>query len=127
MPTSKELAIPLANYPSGTHVVSARNVPDWATHLSFEFERCTSGTPTLWPNASTTLDIGFELFVDGVWVNAGAFTDVGGISMDPDDEAERTISFGRVSLRAGSNRQFRATVNIGGGPLRTRGSVEYTG
>lgn len=127
MPTQREVAVPLANYPSGTRQVTARNVPDWATHIAFEFERCTSADPTLWPNASTTLSIALETFVDGVWLSSGGFGGEGGIMLDPDGEFEVDRSFGRFSLHAGTNRQVRATIVISNGPLRTRGHIEMVG
>jgi hypothetical protein len=125
MPTQREVAIPLANYPSGTRSVTARNVPDWATHFAFEILRRTSSTPSIWPNASTLLQLDFDLFVDGEWRYAGGYTDSGGIA--DDDGTERAALIGKFSLAPGTNRQLRATIIITNGPLRTEGSLEFVG
>jgi hypothetical protein len=127
MPTQREIAVPLANYPSGSRTVTARNVPDWATHFAFEFNRCSSLDASLWPNASTTLLIHFEVRVGVDWLDAGGFASAGGIVFDPDGEAEALKSIGRINLPPGANRQLRADVTIANGPLRTAGHLEFTG
>jgi hypothetical protein len=125
VPTQREVAVPLANYPSGSRTVAARNVPDWATHFQFEFARCTSADPTIWPNVATTLRIDFEVFVDGQWFYGGGYTAVGGVITD--DDGELPLSFARFTLRPGVDRQIRGNVTITNGPLRTEGSIELVG
>ena len=124
MAVLREVSLPLANYPSGLRQISPINVPDSARELYFEFARCTSADPTIWPNAATTLKMDFEGSTDGVeWIPAGAFyVPVGGIHPTPNGELAR--SWFVVSLPPLLGRQLRATVVIVNGPLRTQGTIE---
>lgn len=120
----KELALPLASYPAGAHQIPARNVPDGATVLYFEFARCTTAAPTIWPNVGTTLAIMCEGSTDGItWTEAGRFTAVGGIHVSYGRES--LVSAGLWPMPPFANRRVRATVTISGGPLRTKGMVEF--
>lgn len=120
----RDISFPLANYPTGVHNLPQRSVPDSATELYFEFQRCTSATPTIWPNTSTKLQMDFEGSTDGVtWTPAGGFGTEGGIKtlFNGTQIALTTV---RVPLPPLTGRLLRATVRITGGPLRTQGAME---
>lgn len=118
--------LPLANYPNGTRVLGPIDFADDVTSVDFSIARCTTATPTIWPNVSTTLDVVPEVSVDGgvTWTEAGAFHSYGGIASGKGGVGEAAFTIGGGSLPAGTNRQYRVTVTIGGGPLRSSATVE---
>lgn len=118
--------LPLANYANGTRVLGPIDIADDVTSVDFSIARCTTPTPTIWPNASTTLEVIPEVSVDGgvTWVEAGRFASAGGIAQGKGGVGEATVTIGGGSLPAGTNRQYRVTTIIGGGPLRSSATVE---
>lgn len=123
MPVVRDTVIPLANYPTGTYNIPVSNVPSWATRLSFDMARCTTATPTIWPNESTTITINIELQIDGgEWRPFLGFTAKGGIASRNGVEAQRSGT--GSGLPAGNNRKIRGTVSISNGPLRSEANVE---
>jgi len=121
------VAFPLANYPDGTRTSSNVSVSDAATTLSFSVQRCTSSTPTIWPNATTTLAITVDQSNDGgsTWRNVFGFTAIGGIVTDKHG-VEIPNSFASTTLNPGTSRLLRATATIAGGPLRSSGQFDVT-
>lgn len=120
----REVSLPLANYPSGTRLIPQRSIPDSARELYFEFARCTSADPTIWPNEATKLQMDFEGSTDGVnWTPAGGFGSVGGI-LTRLDGTQAALTTVRVPLPPLTGRQIRATATITNGPLRTQGAIE---
>lgn len=124
MATLREISLPLSNYQTGVRNIPSRSIPDSARELYFEFARCTSADPTIWPNAATTLQMDFEGSTDGVtWTPAGGFGAKGGIHtlINGTQLALTTV---RVPLPVATGRLLRATVTITNGPLRTQGAIE---
>jgi len=117
-------AIPLANYPSGTTQLPAVSVPDNATKFYFELQRCTSATPDIWPNASTTISVDLEISTDNgaTWHDFAGFESGGGIVVR--NGVELAVSPMEAPLDPGTNRKLRGTVVITNGPLRTQGFYE---
>lgn len=120
--------LPLNNYANGERVLGPIEVADDVTTIDFNIQRCTSATPTVWPNASTTLDIIPEVSTDGgnTWSEAGKSTNVGGIQQA---KGGGELAFARSggSLPPAVNgiaRQYKVTTIIAGGPLRTSATVE---
>lgn len=118
------VAFPLANYPNGTQTSSAVAVDDAATMLTFSIQRCTTATPTIWPNSSTTLSINVEQSNDGgsTWQPNCSFTSAGGIVSVKG--VEQSTSYLQTNLFPGTNRKLRATATIAGGPLRSSGQFD---
>lgn len=116
--------MPLANYANGTHAAGPIDIADDVVSVDFNIQRCTTATPTIWPNASTILTITPEVSVDGgPFVENGPSTSSGGIGFDKHGgEAPFTLAGG--ALPAGINRRYRVTATISGGPLRSTATVE---
>lgn len=116
--------LPLANYSNGTRNFGPIAIDDAVTSIDFSIARCTTATPTIWPNVSTTLEIIPEVSLDGgsTWIECGRSLSTGGISTFKGNEVTHTITGG--SIPAGANRQYRLTTTIAGGPLRSSATVE---
>lgn len=119
--------LPLANYANGTRQSSAMDIADDVTHVDFSIQRCTTATPTIWPNASTTLEIIPEVSLDAgvTWLEAGRSASAGGISRGKQGE-EIAFAIGGGGLPPGINRQYRVRTIIAGGPLRSAATAEVT-
>lgn len=118
--------LPLANYANGVHgPLGPVDIADNVTSVDFSIQRCTTATPTIWPNASTTLDVLPEVSLDGgsTWIEAGRFTSAGGIVHDKTG-GETQFTRGGGGLPAGTGRKYRVTATIAGGPLRSTATVE---
>lgn len=116
--------LPLANYPNGTHTSGIIDIADDVTSVDFNIQRCTTATPTIWPNASTILVIAPEVSVDGgPFIANGSSSSSGGIGFDKHGgEAAFTLAGG--SLPPGINRRYRVSAIITGGPLRSTATIE---
>jgi len=124
MAVVRQVAIPLADYASGTRQLGPFSLPDSAKTLYFEFARCTSADLTIWPDPTTRLQFEFEGSTDGVlWIPAGGFGALGGIHVNRDG-SEASLTTVVVPLPALVNRQVRANIEIINGPLRTQGAFE---
>ena len=116
--------LPLANYANGTRNIGPIDIADNVQSIDFNIQRCTTATPTIWPNSTTILDYASEMSIDGgPWQPAGGFTASGGIGFDKQHN-EAPFTLGGGTLIAGINRQYRATLTISGGPLRSTATAE---
>jgi hypothetical protein len=115
--------LPLKNYQNGVYDFGPVDVPDAVTRVEYKIARCTTATPTIWPNATTTLTINMEYSLDGgaTWWGVGGGVDgaTGGIQMDKYGTSERTYEMGFGTIPSGAGRLIRGRVIIAGGPLRT--------
>jgi hypothetical protein len=120
--------LPLGNYPNGPQNFGPIEVASDVTSILFSIQRCTSLTPTIWPNASTTLDVIPEVSLDGglTWFEAGRTTNVGGIQQARQGgELGFSQSGGFLPAQVGATpRQYKVSTNVGGGPIRTAITVE---
>lgn len=119
--------LPLNNYANGTRNLGPLDIASDVTVIDFNIQRCTTATPTIWPNASTTLVITPEVSLDGgaTWIEAGKSTNVGGISLFRGTEVAFARSGGFIPPEVnGITRQYRVSTLIAGGPLRTSATVE---
>jgi hypothetical protein len=109
--------LPLSNY-NGTRSFGPVAIPDAVHSLVFRVARCTSATPTIWPNEATVLACDIEIFNNGEWRGWAGMRSEGGIASGRfgGEAAETTI--GGV-LPEGTGRQLRGTVTITSGPLRS--------
>jgi hypothetical protein len=125
--------IPLANYPTGTMRIgfgpgqggNPLLVPDTTKSCDIQVQRCTTATPTIWPNAATILETIPEISVDGgvTWIEAGRSKAGGGISFGKDGVTEIAFAASGGFLPVGTNRLYRCTFIIVNGPLRTSANV----
>lgn len=119
--------LPLNNYANGTRVLGPLDLASDVTSVLFSIQRCTTATPTIWPNVSTKLTITPEVSLDGgsTWIEAGKTTNEGGISFFKGSELAFCPSGGGLPEEVGGiTRQYRVTTLISGGPLRTSATVE---
>lgn len=124
---STAAVIPLGNYPSGTFTSAGQNVPDAATSVEFDVARCTSATPTIWPNTPTTLSLSIEFSLDGgsTWQAGGGYQNSpGGIQTNRFGVEIANNTF-ITTIPNGVGRKIRASVTITNGPLRSQGSVTW--
>ena len=112
------------NLASGSRVFGPVAIPDTLTSVTARLARCTTATPTLWPNAATTI----EIAVTGT-VNGGpsalicAAEAPGGIhTLLNGTQAPETLV--RAALPVGSNRTVSVTVTVTNGPLVSTVTVE---
>lgn len=122
---AKEVVAPLANYPNGTFNWGPRNILDTDSRISFQVQRCTTADPTIWPNATTQLEIIVEQFSSGEWREVCGVTAGGGINPGRVG-GEAPTSGCAGDFFAGTNRQIRGSIAITGGPLRSSGTIEIT-
>jgi len=119
--------LPLNNYANGTRNFGPIDVASDVTSIDFSIQRCTTATPTIWPNTSTTLTITPEVSLDGgtTWIEAGKSENQGGISFFKGNEVAFSRSGGFIPPEVGGvTRRYRLTTVIAGGPLRTSATVE---
>lgn len=119
--------LPLANYANGSRSMGPIDVADDVTSIDFSIARCTTATPTIWPLVTTTLEVTPEVSLDGgvSWIEAGKSTSPGGISTFRG--AEQPFSRGGGFIPPAINgitRQYRVSIVIAGGPLRSSATVE---
>src|SRR4051812_42143110 len=119
--------LPLGNY-SGSHSAGPIDVADDVTSVDFSVARCTTATPTIWPNTATTLRVVPQMSIDGglTWIECGAFTAQGGIGLGKGG-VESPFSIGGGSLPApvnGITRRYQVTATITNGPLRSSMTIE---
>lgn len=110
---------------SGSQSFGPVTVTDGLNALVVRLARCTTATPTFWPNAVTSVDAQLELSMDGgaTWESAGGLGSVGGINtLRGGGESTETVL--RCPLRSGNARRLRATVTVVNGPLVSQLTVE---
>lgn len=118
------------NIPSGVRTFGPFDVPDGTTLIVFKLDRCTTATPTIWPNASTAITLSAYLaaghapdsssrdspdFIGGITANGGILI--------ARDGSELTSSTYGCPLAAGVSRQVTFTLNVVNGPLRSNATI----
>lgn len=122
----RSIDLPLADYPNGTRATNFRAIPDDATRISVEVARCTTADPTIWPNASTHLDLSIDLSTDGglTFLRATSGGIAGGIQPGLHGGEAAVTRITMSGIPPGTGRSVRLSGTISGGPLRTQGTVE---
>lgn len=126
---SRSIDLPLGNYPNGTRSTSWRAISDAITKASVEIARCTTADPTIWPNASTEVDLTIDFSMDGgatIALSATSGACPGGIAIGLHGVEAPATRIGLSPLPVGSGRAIRITATVRGGPIRTSGTVELT-
>lgn len=113
MATTKTKVLPLQIYPAGTHLIPASNLNNNVAAYLLEIARCTTATPTIWPDPASTIEINIEVsFDNGVtWVGGGGFSAYGGIYVRRDG-TEGTTSSARFDIPSGTRRKIRASITL---------------
>jgi hypothetical protein len=114
------LTFPLANYPTGTTVFGPIALTQGLNGCVIRVARCTTATPTIWPNDTQSFALSLDVSYDGgatYQVNQFAFKAVGGIAVAKGvEQAEIVVRF-NVSPQVPTH--IKGSVTIEGGPLRT--------
>jgi hypothetical protein len=110
--------------PSGSFSIPAENVPDTLTSVRFSLKRCTTATPTFWPNIATVLNAEAWLSIDGAAFRMCGFVlgAPGGIEVE--NSIEQPLWWWGFSLFPGVNRQARFEVSVVNGPLVSELTLE---
>jgi hypothetical protein len=119
--------LPLGNYPNQSRTLGPIDIADDVTSCDISVQRCTTATPTIWPNVTTVLANTPQVSVDGgaTWIEAGASVSPGGISTFRGVEVAWGISGGSLPPAVnGITRQYRVNIVITGGPCRTSATFE---
>lgn len=111
---------------SGTQTFGPINVPDAMSNLFIKLARCTTATPTFWPNVATQVTarilvsydggLTFPILVIGFAASGGIYVPRTGI------EAPFSIARGNDAPRVG--RKIRAEIEVTNGPLVSQVTVE---
>lgn len=119
--------LPLANYPNGTRSTSWRAIDPTITQISVEVQRCTNADTTIWPNATTLLDLTIDFSMDGgttVFTSATTGQTPGGIVPGLHGVGDSPVTrIALIGIPTGANNAVRLTASISGGPLRTQGTI----
>lgn len=115
------------NVATGSQDLGPVNLPDGLSTLTIRIARCTTPTPTIWPDVATSISVGLFVSVDNGanWIASGSLTSTGGIVVRLGVESPETVM--DVSpLPVGNGRQVKATVAVQNGPLVSNVTVEAT-
>lgn len=111
------------NIPTGDLVIPQSAWPGAFLSATISLNRCTTPTPTIWPNVATTIDIALEVSYDGAatFLPGGGGTAQGGIALGK-GSAERAQTFFTFTYSQVPT-HIRGTVTVASGPLRTAVTV----
>ena len=106
--------LPLATYPAGTYAIPAMAIADDVTQLGFKVQRCTSGAPTVWPNAGDRISYTLQLSYDGGATFSDWFSgdDGGGITTTKFGAEIGWMDVGPGDINPGTNRHVKGSVTL---------------
>jgi hypothetical protein len=121
--------LPLNNYATGTHgPFGPVEVASDVTSILFNILCNSTAQPTIWPNVTTVLTTTPEVSTDAgvTWTEAGKSVTPGGPHTSKfGTELQSILSGGSLPAQVGNTpRQYRVTLAITGGPLRSSATVE---
>ena len=110
--------------PVGTITIPATAFGATVNEVVAVIARCTTATPTIWPDSNTTLTFNFDISYDGgnTWYFGAGDTRSGGIASNKRGEITQE-QFSRDFPTPPTH--FRGTIVVSGGPILTSGSVSY--
>ncbi len=115
------------NLATGTRTIGPVDIADGINTIEFRIARCTTATPTFWPNASTTLTLAIEVSYDGgaSWNFESSVNGIhGGIEPGLHGVTERADDFLILTgLPQTSGRKLRGQLQIANGPLVSQFTV----
>lgn len=116
-------SFPQTSIPTGTFPVSKSSLPASITSLTLSLARCTTNTPTIWPNATTTVTGDLQVSLDGgvTFQDLGGFSSPGGIFTQKDGtQLTNTVCTWTLPPNA---THLQGTLVVANGPCVTSGSV----
>lgn len=122
MAKTKIPQVPLGNYPDGIYTFGPIATPNGLDGFDIRVGRCTTATPTLWPNVSTTVKIDMQYSYDGgvtyTPLGANSFGPVpGGIISSHGVETAEWVTSAHFSPNEPTH--FKGQITVAGGPIRT--------
>ena|SRR3990167_7604324 len=110
---------------AGRHQYPDFDVPDANDRITITLKRCTSATPSHWPNAITTLNLMIEVSFDGgaTWQDFLGFGAEGGI-FTKRDGTQAADSSATAVLPQGTGRKLRFRMDVANGPLVSQVDLE---
>lgn len=130
MPTKQQL---INGFPftmqSGVHELGPANLPDDLNEITISLARCTTATPSNWPNSNTIIAITLSISPDGgvTWQDVGGFSAAGGIllrSLDNSELAATSFNIQTPLTTGGTGRKIKATATVTNGPLPSIVTIE---
>lgn len=117
-------SFPQTSIPTGTFNIPVTSLPALQSSVTLSLARCTTPTPTIWPNATTTILVTlFASYDGGVTWDTGARSDAhGGIELLPRSTAENPTVTMRFTW-PNPPTHLKGSIAVAGGPLLTSGSV----
>lgn len=129
MPTSRTRALPVANYANGA-TIPETNLPNWATELIIEFQRCTTADTTIWPDEAQSISLRLDFSSDNgaTWIpDYWAGSSGGGIQVHTKTGLEiEFMSIGN-NFPAGNQNMVRGALEIVNGPIKTTAFITLNG
>jgi len=117
------------NQPTGTHDYGPVNMPDSLAQATVRLARCTTATPSYWPNTSTRVSAQVLMSFDGGITFPHlivGFSATGGIIYDKDGNEIPESNARTVDMPGGLGRKVKATVSVTNGPWVSQLTVEAT-
>lgn len=112
----------------GSYPLPSTLIPDGKNFVVLEIARCTTATPTVWPDEAVTVSMQLEASFDGgnQWVKAGFCSAVGGIVPNKKNNLDGAKTTMRVAWPLGIDRRIRGELIVAGGPCHTNIAIEVT-
>lgn len=118
---NKSRKIPLGNYGNGSRSFGPWAFPNGLDGFEIRIGRCTTATPTIWPNSSTRITFDVDFSFDGgltyplrqTWTPQG-----GGIVQGKNGGPELDSEAVSWKFKPDEPTHAKATVTISGGPMR---------
>lgn len=118
--------LPLDDYPDGITPFGPVDIPNDASVADVGVQRCTTGTPTIWPLETTVAIVALEYRVGtGEWTGGPSSTSTGGIAHGKHG-AEVPVMLMGGGVPEGEDRQIRGSLAVSGGPMRTLVTFEIS-
>lgn len=111
--------------PNGISNIPQSAMPANSTTMLLTLGRCTTATPTVWPNTNQSIHVDLQFSYDGAasWQVGGSFDSSGGIVSFHGHEV--TESTGTWIYAVGPT-HLRGTVQVTNGPILTSVNVDIT-
>lgn len=121
---ARQTVLDLGEYASGTYNFGPVNVGNNVQRVGIEIQRCTTATPTVWPDPASSIDVKLDVSFDNgtTWQYAGGAGAVGGIHVRRDGQ-ESAYSSLSIGVPGSAERRLRGSVTIVNGPIRTSAAV----
>lgn len=121
-------SFPQTSIPTGEFTIPVTSLPASINTLTVSVARCTTATPTIWPDPATTLMVQTQYSYDGAvtWDFPDTWGGVGGIFHDPKTNTDIAMTSSQQVFDKGSPTHVKGKLTVTNGPLVTSGSIVTT-